>query len=213
MSNEMIIFASRLDGNSLNAIQLPRKLNQFTHMSVISASIPKSFYNSNVGNQITINGTTYLVTAGIYDVYTFMTYLNNLAAINITFSMSTLFYSFNGAIISTVNHEIGHMLGIAWDGVSYSAPTTTVNFQPYSVLSILSPQADNAYKVVQQIFTENTTYGGVIYYAPQSDLLLNTIELVDLDSNIIQIGLYDHTGALVNLNNQPYNLILKFLKL
>lgn len=230
---------SGTNSNFQYKIQLPSDAN-FTHCSVIQASIPKSYYLVQDGqNTFTLkentNEFTITIPIGNYSRTSFVsklaTLLNASGAFTYTVTVPNpnngepetgkITYSVSGNsgvqpqfIFTTYVYEIlGFDINSTNTFVGDTITSTNViNLQKENTIFIHSDMVTNQDdNILQDIFTSNTSdYGNIIYN--NHDLNLNSKKISTLD-NTYHFYLTDENGQEINLNGRNFQMTLLLYKL
>jgi hypothetical protein len=206
---ELVISSDELESMQWNKINLPYPLTKFKNVSVISLSVPKTYYNIPAPASLTTNGITNNIPAGIYSANSLMTYINTVFSTAIKFSASTLKYTFP-TNTSTTNEYLSWLLGIDVNTITIGESLRAVNYQPFAQLLLLSNEVDTNDRIFLSFNADQIAYASVINYRPMSDKLLDGMPLISQNTETFSICLTDSQKNMIDLNGNTYSIVLKF---
>lgn len=196
---------------------------QNAYLSVVHAEVPNSFYIVNyTNNQFVLNGTTYTLTKGNYNVTTFIAMLlatipvgytitYNSITTKITMTKASSFTINASSSASTVNSIMG--LGITdLSGTSITMPNV-VNFIPLQRINFRSNYFKfGCYSTVDQsndIFLplqNNAGQNSIINYVNQTQ---NKFLIQDRNITTFIINVSDDYGQLLNMNGVNWYMTIQ----
>ena len=226
--------ASGTDGNFLASVALPAE-EKFTHVCVMEASVPKSYYLVQAGfNTFTVieNAVPLLVSVapGNYNVNTFARYLSNLLT---TVSLNHWVYSVSYSTAQDGPQTGKYLFAVAGTGqptfvfanylqeqmgfarnsantfvANVMTSTSVVKFQLEDILYCHSDMVgDGKEDILQHIFTNGVPDNGVINYKCINHEMMSK-KISNTAGNIFRFTLTDEYGDLIDLNGQNWNLVL-----
>lgn len=211
----------------------------FDHISISSASIPKTYYvlpndcvlqvteGKNITNVSFLKGNYSLTSfktiftsnvAGSGVVYTYtISYpsQNQLDTGKFTFAVSN-----NGGVQPTflvtdtyLSRVMGLAVGVSYPFVSNSLTSANcVNFQSYDQILIKSNCVKNRESLLQEVYTAGNPYNTSVVWQ-NSDLLINAKILNPVTSNVYNFALLDSNDGLINLNGSEWSFVLCAFKI
>ena len=191
---------------------------QNAYLSVVHCEIPNSFYIVNyTNNQFVLNGITYVLTRGNYNVNTFIVMLLSIIPIgyNINYSSITTKYSISNASssftinASNPNSTINNIMGLGKNdlngvaGVNLTFPNA-VNFIPLQRINFRSnyfkfgcySTSDNSNDIFLPL-QNNAGQNSIINYVNQTQ---NKFLIQDRNITTFVIRVTDDIGQLINFN-------------
>lgn len=220
----------RLNGDFCSQIQVSLPDLTFHHdhiqnayLSVVHCEFPNSFYIVNyTNNQFVLNGTTYTLTRGNYNVNTFITML--LAAIpvgyGLTYNSATTKLTMTNALSFTINassseSSVNSIMGLGTsdlNGTSITMPNV-VNFIPLQRINFRSNYFKfGCYSTVDKsndIFLplqNNAGQNSIINYVNQTQ---NKFLIQDRNITTFIINVSDDFGNLLNLNGVDWYMTIQ----
>lgn len=212
----------------------------YTHVTVSSCSIPKTFYVLPNNCSLIINegktAYTFNFMAGNYTINSFISIFNtsiSTSGCSYTYSVSypnrntqvdTGFFTFtvsnNSGIqpsFFTSNIYLGNIMGILENVVyNFSGNTLTsstqINYQSYDELVLKSDIVSNKMSLLQEIYSADDLYQSSILWQ-NNNLQLNAKILNPLASNNYTFSLLDGDGNTINLNGNPWSMVICVFKI
>lgn len=199
---------------------------QNAYMSVVHCEVPNSFYILNyTNNQFVLNGTTYTLTRGNYNVNTFITMLltiipagyavtYNSATTKFTMTNTTIDFTVNAsAVASTVNS----IMGLGATNITSTARTLTfpnvVNFIPLQRINFRSNFFNfgcyNSIDGSSDIFLplqNNAGQNSIINYVNQTQ---HKFLIQDRSITTFVITVTNDANQLINFNGVPWLMTLQ----
>lgn len=199
---------------------------QNAYMSVVHCEVPNSFYILNyTNNQFVLNGTTYTLTRGNYNVNTFITMLltiipagyavtYNSATTKFTMTNTTIDFTINASeVASTVNS----IMGLGATNITSTARTLTfpnvVNFIPLQRINFRSNFFNfgcyNSIDGSSDIFLplqNNAGQNSVINYVNQTQ---HKFLIQDRSITTFVITVTNDANQLINFNGVPWLMTLQ----
>lgn len=224
------------DGNFLANVPLPAE-EKFTHVCVMEANIPKSYYLVQEGyNTFTLieNGVSLVISVapGNYNVNTFARYLSNrLTALSPNLWVYSVSYStaqdgpqtgkYTFAVVTggvsqptfVFTNFLQEQLGFVRNSTNVFVggvltSTNVVKFQLEDVLYCHSDMVgDGREDILQHFFTNGTPDNGVINYKCLNHMIMGK-KICNTSGNVFRFTLTDEYGSLIDLNGQNWNLVI-----
>jgi hypothetical protein len=205
--------------------------NQQFRLSLHSANIPNNIYNvskSTLNNFIIINGTSHLIPAGFYSIYTLIDYLNDLS-LGLSFefidtqshvkitntSVSTITLNFS----STLPNSKGFckLIGFTEVDRNISASGSTTGTLTVNMTSVKTIYVYSSLSVTNAVTTQSNNFQNIIATVPitgaardiiffREDSKNFTNILNDTKINNFTIELRDQQSRLIQLNDTNFDL-------
>jgi hypothetical protein len=210
--------------NGAIKVNIPTDI-EIRRFSIVSASIPFSFYNINSNaNQFQLNGTTYTLAKKNYNAYQLRDAINSListSGIAVSFDKQTLHFSFTRSTLAFTFNALS--LGVILGFNSSTTYTSTFVNGKYTIESVnavdlvmrniyvksnLAP--NNIYENSVQTnsilyrIPINVSFGNIIYFQNTSDINLNNEATSKFST--LEFTLTDSNQNLLDLNNAAYQL-------
>lgn len=196
---------------------------QNAYLSVVHAEVPNSFYIVNyTNNQFVLNGTTYVLTRGNYNVNTFITMLLSLLPVGygLTYNSVTTKLTMTNAVSFTINASslastINTVMGLGTSGLTGTSVTmpNVVNFIPLQRINFRSNYFKfGCYSTVDKssdIFLplqNNAGQNAIINYVNQTQ---NKFLIQDRNITTFVINVSDDFGNLINFNGVDWLMTIQ----
>jgi len=186
-------------------------------IGLTSFTCANSIYNiDSSNNSITIDSTTYTITAGNYDNDTIVTAINAVIPQTISFNESDMTFTISDSSSFTINScTLQKVLGIK-DDIPFTGTSITgshicdlagvTNFQiKLKNLSMNNLTSSGDLTNVIANINNNVNYGDYIFYTP-SEIIYHAIN--DRNIKLIELEILDQSGNEVQLNGSSFALTL-----
>lgn len=196
---------------------------QNAYFSVVHAEIPNSFYIVNyTNNKFVLNGTTYTLTRGNYNVNTFITMLLALLPVGytLTYNSATTKLTMTNAVSFTINASssastVNSIMGLGTTNLSGTSITmpNVVNFIPLQRINFRTnyfkfgcySTADGSSDIFLPL-QNNAGQNSIINYVNQTQ---NKFLIQDRNITSFTINVSDDFGNLINFNGVNWYMTIQ----